>query len=45
MNVLVLCASRFAGWVFCKVLTRLGIAEAQLPAVGRCEQYSVRQSR
>lgn len=33
MNVLVLCASRFAGWVFCKVLTRLGIAEAQLPAV------------
>ena len=33
MNVLVLCASRFAGWVFCKVLLRLGIAQAQLPAV------------
>ena len=33
MNVLVLCASRFAGWVFCQVLQRLGIAQAQLPAV------------
>ncbi|MBW4597686.1 MAG: hypothetical protein KME46_33480 [Brasilonema angustatum HA4187-MV1] len=33
MNILVLCASRFAGWVFCKVLTRLGIAKEHLPAV------------
>ena len=33
MNVLVFCASRFAGWVFCKVLQRLGIAKEQLPAV------------
>ena len=34
MNVLVFCASRFAGWVFCKVLRRVGITEEQLPAVG-----------
>ena len=33
MNVLVFCGSRFAGWVFCKVLQRQGIAEAHLPAV------------
>ncbi|MEH2387971.1 MAG: NAD/NADP octopine/nopaline dehydrogenase family protein [Nostoc sp.] len=33
MNVLVFCASRFAGRVFCKVLQRLGIAKELLPAV------------
>jgi hypothetical protein len=34
MNFLVFCGSRFAGWVFCKVLPRVGITEEQLPAVG-----------
>ncbi len=33
MNILVFCASRFAGRVFCKVLQRLGIAKEELPAV------------
>ncbi|MEH1839085.1 MAG: NAD/NADP octopine/nopaline dehydrogenase family protein [Nostoc sp.] len=33
MNVLVFCASRFAGRVFCQELQRLGIAKEQLPVV------------
>ncbi len=33
MNVLIFCTSRFAGWVFCQVLQRWGIAKEQLPAV------------
>ncbi len=33
-NILIVCASRFAGRVFCKVLRReFGIVETQLPAV------------